>query len=135
VPTSTVARARRPWNGAAAAGVGFQVGLRALRCGSAPSMRSDGLQQQRAPIAFTEGTYLAGDTRRMTRKPEPRSRSFWSIYKIASKPSGSAKSRQVAMPAIGLLYRATPHAVRVRQLVQMVVLAPLGGSRRIGLRP
>jgi hypothetical protein len=40
------------------------------------------------------------------------SRSLKGIYLLRSpaEPSGSAKSRQVAMPAIGLLYGATPHA-------------------------
>jgi hypothetical protein len=37
--------------------------------------------------------------------PNRRSRSFWSVYKIASKALGLVRSRQVARPAIGVLYR------------------------------
>jgi hypothetical protein len=89
VPSSTVARACRPWNGAATAGVDS-----AWDCGPCGAV----MRPPCGLMAFSNS--------------ERPSRSLKGIYLLRSpaEPSGSAKSRQVAMPAIGLLYGATPHA-------------------------
>jgi hypothetical protein len=71
-------------------------------CGACDAV---GLQQRRVHVAFAEGTYLRSILAAWQESPNRRSRSFWSVYKIASKAVGLVRSRQVARPAIGVLYR------------------------------
>jgi hypothetical protein len=68
-----------------------------------------------------EGTYLAADTGRMAKKPEPPQAVRWSIYKIAAKQTWVGEveavdeSEAIQKAAVELKLPATKlHAVRRR---------------------
>jgi hypothetical protein len=74
---------------------------------------------------------------RMARKPEPPKPIILERLQDRQQSCrlGEVETGRKARYRSGFTERATPHAVRVQQLGQMVVLVPLGGSRTIRLRP
>jgi hypothetical protein len=87
-------------NAAAAAGVGFVHGA-SLRVSphAVPALVSEELRQGPGPCLPVEGVYLAADTWRMVKKPEPPNL-FWLTYR---HPDGRAAG-VVVIESVGLLH-------------------------------